>query len=290
MAFLTRSSIFSSQDGSRQTHWPRQPAAAVCSLASGGYPCQLRQSAPQRVYQSCTRTVSEMGLSFPQSLLAERWSLSPFDRQRRPLCVTAQRAVSFTPFDTPGVRFPRTKRLGIYVPTSSTAGLRYPLRSPAVADARRAPPSAPCPTARRSGKKRKLDTSKYRVSCGTMAPEGREAVTDRCRSRSGGVRRREPSISCRWPRHGFWHRFALRLLAEDLAAKAVVGQVLFVLRGSIGRVRPDVAGGVGLVDGVRQLGADEASLEQVELAAPVHLALDEFQLGDLTLGLAIGPV
>jgi hypothetical protein len=41
----------------------------------------------------------------------------------------------------------------------------------------------------------------------------------------------------------------------DLAAKAVVGQVPFVLRGSIGRVRPDVAGGVGLVDEVRRLGA-----------------------------------
>ena len=35
--------------------------------------------------------------------------------------------------------------------------------------------------------------------------------------------------------------------------------------------------------------ADEAGLEQVELAAPVHLALDELQLGDLTLGLAVGP-
>ena len=32
-----------------------------------------------------------------------------------------------------------------------------------------------------------LDTSKYRVSCGTIAPEGREAVTDRCRSQLGGV-------------------------------------------------------------------------------------------------------
>ena len=35
--------------------------------------------------------------------------------------------------------------------------------------------------------KLKLDTSKYRVSCGTIAPEGREAVTDRCRSQLGGV-------------------------------------------------------------------------------------------------------
>jgi hypothetical protein len=37
------------------------------------------------------------------------------------------------------------------------------------------------------GSRKQLDTSKYRVSCGRMAPEGREAVTDRCRSRSGGV-------------------------------------------------------------------------------------------------------
>jgi hypothetical protein len=34
--------------------------------------------------------------------------------------------------------------------------------------------------------------------------------------------------------------------------------------------------------------AEEAGLEQVELAAPIHLAFDELQLGDLTFGLAIG--
>src|SRR5258707_6666895 len=36
-------------------------------------------------------------------------------------------------------------------------------------------------------------------------------------------------------------------------------------------------------------GADDAGLEQVELTAAIHLAFDELELGDLSLGLAIGP-
>ena len=40
----------------------------------------------------------------------------------------------------------------------------------------------------------------------------------------------------------------------------------------------------------RSLGcAEEAGLQQVELAAPIHLAFDELQLGDLAFGLAVGP-
>jgi hypothetical protein len=34
---------------------------------------------------------------------------------------------------------------------------------------------------------------------------------------------------------------------------------------------------------------DEARLEQINLGAAVHLALDEFELGDLAFGLAIRP-
>jgi len=48
----------------------------------------------------------------------------------------------------------------------------------------------------------------------------------------------------------------------------------------------------------RELGADwqpvsprldRASAQEVDLAAAVHLALDELEFGDLTLGLAVGP-
>ncbi len=35
--------------------------------------------------------------------------------------------------------------------------------------------------------------------------------------------------------------------------------------------------------------SQEASAEQVELGAAVHLPFDEFELGDLTFSLAIGP-
>jgi transposase-like protein len=35
--------------------------------------------------------------------------------------------------------------------------------------------------------------------------------------------------------------------------------------------------------------ADETRLEQIDLCAAVHLSLDEFELGDLALGLAIRP-
>ena len=36
-------------------------------------------------------------------------------------------------------------------------------------------------------------------------------------------------------------------------------------------------------------GADDAGLEQVELTAAIHLSFDHLELGDLSLGLAIGP-
>ena len=36
-------------------------------------------------------------------------------------------------------------------------------------------------------------------------------------------------------------------------------------------------------------GTDDAGLEQIELAAAVHLAFHEFELDDLPFGLAIGP-
>jgi len=36
--------------------------------------------------------------------------------------------------------------------------------------------------------------------------------------------------------------------------------------------------------------ADETGLKEIELSSAVHLALDEFELGDLPLGLAVGPV
>lgn len=35
--------------------------------------------------------------------------------------------------------------------------------------------------------------------------------------------------------------------------------------------------------------ADEASLKKIDLCAPVHLASDELEFGDLTLGLAVRP-
>src|SRR5262249_33277007 len=40
---------------------------------------------------------------------------------------------------------------------------------------------------------------------------------------------------------------------------------------------------------LRSIGADESSLKEIELPTTVHLALHELQLGDLALGLAIGP-
>jgi len=33
--------------------------------------------------------------------------------------------------------------------------------------------------------------------------------------------------------------------------------------------------------------ADDAGLEEVELSTPIHLAFDELELGDLSLGLAV---
>jgi hypothetical protein len=36
-------------------------------------------------------------------------------------------------------------------------------------------------------------------------------------------------------------------------------------------------------------GADDAGLEQIELAATIHLALDELEFGNLSLGLAVRP-
>jgi hypothetical protein len=35
--------------------------------------------------------------------------------------------------------------------------------------------------------------------------------------------------------------------------------------------------------------SDHAGFEKVELSAPVHLALDELEFGDLTLSLSVGP-
>src|SRR5260370_17871669 len=35
--------------------------------------------------------------------------------------------------------------------------------------------------------------------------------------------------------------------------------------------------------------ADDARLEQIEFSSPVHLALDQLELADLTLGLAVRP-
>jgi hypothetical protein len=65
---------------------------------------------------------------------------------------------------------------------------------------------------------RKMDTSKYRVSCGTMAPEGREAVTDRCRSRSGGVDlRREDRVPLR--RASVWFAQAAAVRADSQTAR-----------------------------------------------------------------------
>src|SRR5262249_61532351 len=52
---------------------------------------------------------------------------------------------------------------------------------------------------------------------------------------------------------GLRHRLALRLLAMDLAAQAVPGQMLFVLCRAVGRVRPYDAGGVLLVDQALQI-------------------------------------
>jgi hypothetical protein len=37
------------------------------------------------------------------------------------------------------------------------------------------------------------------------------------------------------------------------------------------------------------VGADQAGLKEVNLSSSVHLAFDEFELGDLTFSLSIGP-
>ena len=63
-----------------------------------------------------------------------------------------------------------------------------------------------------------LDTSKYRVSCGTIAPEGREAVTDRCRSQLGGVDlRREDRVPLRLA--SVWFAQAAAVRADSQTAR-----------------------------------------------------------------------
>jgi hypothetical protein len=39
----------------------------------------------------------------------------------------------------------------------------------------------------------------------------------------------------------------------------------------------------------RSCSTDQAGLKQVELGAPVHLTLDELELGDLAFSLSVGP-
>ncbi|TWB33857.1 hypothetical protein FBZ90_12923 [Nitrospirillum pindoramense] len=40
----------------------------------------------------------------------------------------------------------------------------------------------------------------------------------------------------------------------------------------------------------RSFGTDDAGLEEVKLSAAIHLAFDEFELGDLAFGLGSSPI